>query len=270
MNGIVINIDPVALHLGGFAVRWYSLAVGAAILSAILVAAREARLRGIPGDEIYSLALWAVPAGFVGARLFHVIDRWDFYGANPWSILAIQNGGLAIWGGVALGVLAGVLYGRARGLSLGVLADAIAPGLLVGQIVGRLGCIVNGDAFGAPTNLPWGFIYTNPGAMLPPSLAGIPTHPYPVYEMLWNLALLALLWRLRGRLPRPGMLTFVYLGGYSLGRLLLTSVRLEEIVFFGLQQAQALGLAGMVVAAVALGVLARRPVPMVKARPSPR
>src|SRR3990172_2719392 len=104
MSSIAIGIDPIIAHAGGFELRWYGLAIMAAVLIGIWVAGHEARRRGISVDDIYSLGLWGVVGGIIGARLFHVLDKWEFYLANPQQILALQQGGLAIWGGVVGGV----------------------------------------------------------------------------------------------------------------------------------------------------------------------
>jgi phosphatidylglycerol:prolipoprotein diacylglycerol transferase len=189
----------------------------------------------------------------VGARLFHVVDRIDFYLQNPASILAIQQGGLAIWGGVAGGIAAGALYCRLAGLPIARMADVAAPGILLGQIVGRLGCLINGDAYGAPVDLPWSIMYVHQDALIPD--LGESTHPYPLYEIAWNLLLLGVLWRLRRRGQPDGVVFLTYLIVYSLGRVILTFVREETIVALGLQQAQLLGLAAIL---LALPLLARR------------
>ncbi|MCL5074656.1 MAG: prolipoprotein diacylglyceryl transferase [Chloroflexi bacterium] len=258
MNGITINIDPVIFHLGNFALRWYGLAIVAAISVAILVAVREGQRKGIAADDIYAVAMWGAVVGIVGARLFHVVDRIGYYLANPTSILSFQQGGLAIWGGVAGGFVAGAVYARSKGIPLARLADVAAIALLSGQIVGRLGCIVNGDAYGGPTDLPWGFVYTHPAALIPRSLWGVPTHPYPVYEMIWNSAALALLWQLRTRLRTDGLLFCGYLFLYSLGRFFLTFVRQEEVWFWGLQEAQVLALVGLSISVLVTGYLIRK------------
>src|SRR5437899_6272872 len=149
MDAIVMAIDPVLVQVGSLTVRWYGLAIATAIALGIYVARREARRLGIGEDQTYNCALWGVAGAIVGARLFHVVDRIDFYLQKPGAILAIQQGGLAIWGGVFGGLAAGALYCRIARLPVARVADAAAPAMLLGQIVGRLGCLVNGDAYGA-------------------------------------------------------------------------------------------------------------------------
>ncbi len=246
MSFLVIAIDPVIVRLGPLAVRWYGLMIALAIALGVSLALREARRKGLDEEKAYATALWGVVGAIVGARLFHVVDRLDFYLQNPTLILAVQQGGLAIWGGIIGGLAGGLLYARLSRLPLLPALDAAAPGLLLGQTVGRLGCIINGDAAGGPSTLPWSFVYVHPDALAPE--LGQPTHPYPVYEMLWNALVLGLLWRLRLRPQADGLVFLTYLSLYALGRFFLTFVRQEQVVLLGLQQAQVISLVVFLVA----------------------
>ena len=258
MNGIVININPVALHIGHFMLTWYSLIVILAIITAVMITIKEGKRKGIPVEEIYSLVPWLLIGGIIGARLFHVIDRWEIYADNPLQIFALWQGGLAIWGALAGGCLAALVFSRVKRISFVRLADALVPGLLVAQIIGRFACIINGDAAGGATTLPWGFTYVNPGAMVPPGLLGVPVHPYPVYDQLWNLAGLAIALKLRRYLKTDGLLLLTYLTIYAVGRLVFSFVRQEKIWFWGLQEAQVIAIAIVVMAVAGMFYLRRK------------
>jgi len=247
----IINIDPVIFRIGGLALRWYGLAVLLAVVAAVFVATREAKRKGFLPDEIFNLLPWLLGAGVIGARLFNIIDKWQLYLANPLEILRLEQSGLAIWGALIGGGVAVVIYAGRKHLSPGRFVDIFVPALLVGQIIGRLGCIINGDAAGGVTSLPWGFIYTNPDSLISPALLGVPTHPYPVYEMVWNAVSLLILLKLRRHFSKDGLLFACYAFLYGMGRFILSFVRHENTVLWGLQQAQVIALVIMVIAAMA-------------------
>ncbi len=260
MNGIVINIDPIAFSIGGFDLRWYGIFIMLAIITAGFITHFEARRRSLNLD-VSMLLLLVVLVGIIGARMFHVVDNWSFYDAQPQMIWHLSEGGLAIWGGLLGGGIAVLGYALWQRLPVLKLLDVLVPGVIVGLIIGRLSCVVNGDTVGSVTNLPWAFIYTNPGAMIKPELLGLPVQPYPVYEMLWNGFGLALIMWLRQRSPRDGSLFLAFVGFYAAGRFLLTFVRIENEFLFGLQQAQLIALAVAAGAAiVAIGQRRFRPV----------
>lgn len=259
MNGIVININPVLVHLGSIAITWYNLIIIAAIVVALAITVRESKRKGFAPDVIYNLSPLLLVAGIVGARLFHVIDRWEYYGANPAQILAFQRGGLAIWGAIIGGIAAIMVYTRVRHIPVLRLLDTLVPGLVTALIIGRLACIVNGDAYGGVTSLPWGFVYINPAARIPDYLAGIPTHPYPLYEMILNGFILLLALKLRKRLTKNGLLFTGFLSLYSVERFVLTFIRQENRIFLGLQEAQIVAII-MLVVSLALTAFLLRPI----------
>lgn len=255
MNGITISIDPVIARVGSFEIRWYSLVIVTAILAAVLIGSLEAKRKGIPQNFIYSVSLWAVIGGIVGARLFHVFDNFSMYRSHPAEIFHLQQGGLAIWGALIGGGLVTLICARLQHISMFRLLDAVVPALLTAQIIGRVGCIINGDATGGVTGLPWGFIYTNLDSSVPANLYGLPTQPYPVYEMLFNFFSLMLLLKIRKSITVDGMLFWMYVGLYSIVRLSLTPMRHEKVVFAGMQEAQVIALIGLVASVIALTYL---------------
>lgn len=257
---ITVGIDPVIFSLGNFTVRWYSLIVITAIGVGVWLTAREAERRGFTKAEIYDSALWVVLGGLLGARLFHVLDHWPHeYALNPLRALFIWEGGLAIWGGVAGGLIAVAVLARRRGWRLPRLLDAIAPGLALAQAIGRIACIITGDAMGKPTSGPFGFAYTNPNARVPQ--LGVFYSPMPVYEILANLSIFALLWRLRKRNWPDGFLFFVYLSLYAAARFLLAFTSSYQVVAFGLTQSQIVALVALAVALPAMALNQARRTP---------
>ena len=238
---ITVSINPIIFSIGHFHLRWYSLIVMTAIAIGVWLTAREAGHKGFKKDDIYDAAIWVVLAGLLGARLFHVIDHWpDVFSANPIRALYIWEGGLAIWGGVFGGLIAAAILARRRGWRLSRLLDAGAPGLVLAQAIGRFACIITGDAMGKPTTGPIGFAYTSSEAMVPQ--LGVYYTPTPVYEIVMNLSIFALLWRLRKSSLPDGVLFLIYLTLYSAGRFLITFWSSYQIVAFGLNQAQLISL----------------------------
>lgn len=245
---ITINLDPIILSFGHFALRWYSLIVLTAIVVGVWLTAREAERRGFKKDDIYDASLWIIIGGLIGARFFHVLDHWpDRFAADPISALYIWQGGLAIWGAVAGGLITAAILAWRRGWRFGAFADAAAPGLVLAQAIGRVACVITGDAMGKPTTGPFGFAYTSPNAVVPQ--LGVYYTPMPVYELIVNLGIFAVLWwGLRKRRWPDGMLFLVYLTLYSLERLLLAFTSSYKIIGLGMTQSQIVALVGLAVA----------------------
>ncbi len=260
---ITIGIDPILISLGPFSLSWHGLFMAVAIVVGVWLPARLVAKAGLPVDRLYSLALWAVPGGIIGARLVHVIDYWSYYSANPGAILAFWQGGLALWGGILGGTLVAVIYARISGFPLARYADLAALGLILAQAIGRIGDIINGEHISKATSLPWGVIYTHPNS---PAYGLPPTHLAVGYELLMDLFIFGILWKLRGRIRPDGSLFLLYLTLYSTGRLFLSFLRLDSnTVFLSLNQPQWISL---LVLAVALPLLLLQRISQRKLKPA--
>ncbi len=238
---IRIGLDSDIAAVGPFVLSWHGLLTFVAVVVGIYLALRWGRARGLPEDCVYGVALWGVLGGIIGARLFTLIDTFDYYAQHPMELFVIWRGGLAVYGAILGGVAGGAIYARLKGYPVARLADLAAPALLVAQAIGRLGCLINGDAYGAPTDFPFALVYTNPSSFAP---LDVPTHATPAYEMVWDLLVLAVLLRLRDRLRPDGALFAAYLAMYSFGRFFISFLRGGNApVLVGLNAAQIIALA---------------------------
>ncbi|MBD7917004.1 prolipoprotein diacylglyceryl transferase [Cellulomonas sp. Sa3CUA2] len=217
-------------HLGPFPLRAYAIAILLGIVIATVMTQRRWKARGGDPETVLDIAYWAIPFGIVGGRIYHVVSSPDAYfgpHGDPWKAFAIWEGGLGIWGAVALGAVGAWIGCRRQGVRLAVFADALAPGLLVAQGVGRLGNWFNQELFGGPTTLPWGLRIDDlhlPAGYDPGTLF----HPTFLYELLWNLAAAALLIYLDRRLELGhGRLFWLYVVLYTSGRLWIEMLRID-------------------------------------------
>ncbi|MGI8776078.1 MAG: prolipoprotein diacylglyceryl transferase [Acidimicrobiales bacterium] len=222
------------LHLGPLPLRAYALCILAGVFAAVALAGRRWVARGGAEGTIADLAVWAVPAGLVGARLYHVVTDNQLYRDDPLGAFKIWEGGLGIWGGVAAGAGVGVWVARRRHLNLGVLLDVVAPAIPLAQAIGRWGNWFNQELFGRPTSLPWGLRIDDPPS---PYAPGTTFHPTFLYESLWCLLVVALVLAVerRHRL-RPGRLFAVYVAAYTFGRFWFEWLRIDPAHrFWGLR-----------------------------------
>jgi phosphatidylglycerol:prolipoprotein diacylglycerol transferase len=251
---LVIAFDPIIARFGPFELGWHGVFTTLAVIVAVWLGRRLAVRRGVAAESLDALVLGAVAGGLLGARLFHVLDHLPYYLAHPWEAPAIWQGGIAVYGAFLGGLAGGILVARRRRLPVWTLLDVAAPAMLVGQAIGRLGCLCNGDAWGAPCSCPWCLCvtYTHPNALLPHDLLGVPTYPYPLYEIGAGLVLLVGLWLARDRLPRPGATFLVAALGYAGIRFGLSFFRQETVLLWGLQEAQLIALATALAAAALL------------------
>ncbi|TMC17005.1 MAG: prolipoprotein diacylglyceryl transferase [Chloroflexi bacterium] len=244
---IYINIDPVIVHLGPLALRWYGLMYVVGIVIGLWAIKGYTDRKGIDQDLIYRVLWWCIGAGVLGGRLYFVLQQPDLvqgYLMHPLRIIATWEGGMAFYGAIFL-VLA-TLFWRARVERINplVLIDAGVLFGAVGQIFGRIGNIINGDIVGYRSdNLPWSTVYQHPNswACLPNSnICNVPVQPAAAYELLTNLVVLALMLYLARRVTRPGILMLVYLYCYTITQFFLFFTRDNAIMpFLGLQLKQA-------------------------------
>ena len=248
---ITISINPVVFTIGAIEVRWYGIFIALAIAILVLWTLWQIK-RGanISYDTAFTTALVGIPSGIILSRLLHVVDRWDYYSQNLGQIIGAS--GLTAYGAV-LGAALGVwIYCKVSKLQFGYFTDVIAPGIILAQAIGRVGCTINGCCYGTETSLPWGIIYTQPDSLAP---LGIAVHPTTVYEIIYNLIVFGVLLKLRGRFKPDGSLFLIYLGLYSLWRLVSDFLRTGTPFLFGLHQAQIIGI---IVLAIAVSLLAYR------------
>ena len=222
-------------HIGPLPIRFYALCIITGVIVGSIIATRRWIARGGARDTVETVALVSVPFGIVGARIYHVITDHQLYfgpGEQPIRALYIWDGGLGIWGGVALGALGGYLVARRRKIRFWALADALAPGVAVAQAIGRLGNYFNQELYGGPTTLPWG-LQIAPEYRLPGYEHYSTFHPTFLYELVWDLAVavaLVLLDR-RFRLGH-GKVFALYAMLYTVGRGWVEHMRIDPAHHF--------------------------------------
>ncbi len=235
--------DRGVWYLGPVPIRAYALCIIVGIVVAILWGDRRWMARGGRKGTVTDIAVFAVPFGLVGGRLYHVAtDYWRYFGPgkNPIDVFKVWEGGLGIWGAVALGAVGAWIGCRRRGVPLPAFADAIAPGLVLAQAIGRLGNWFNQELYGGATDLPWGLeiyhrIDPQTGVTAPVTGVAVDTanpvavvHPTFLYELLWNVLIaLLLVWADRKFRMGHGRVFALYVAGYTAGRTWIEMMRTD-------------------------------------------
>jgi len=218
------DIDPVALQLGPFAIRWYALAYIIGLVGGwrycLHLAGRSPQ--SIPPRAIDDFLVWATLGVVLGGRLgFVLFYQPAFYLENPIEIVKVWRGGMSFHGGLLGVILAVILFARARGIAVLAMADIIAAASPIGLFFGRIANFVNAELWGRVTDAPWGVVFPTGGPM--------PRHPSQLYEaILEGLVLFAVLYyatRLRGSLHRPGVTTGIFMLGYGAARIFVELFR---------------------------------------------
>ncbi|MBO5260273.1 MAG: prolipoprotein diacylglyceryl transferase [Agathobacter sp.] len=240
-----INFDHVGknITIGGFSIAYYGIVIALGFFAGIAIACWKAKKTDQNPDNYFDLALIAIITSLIGARLYYVIFRWDYYKEDLLRIFKIREGGLAIYGGIIAAVITVFVFTRVKKLHFGQFCDTAVLGLILGQIIGRWGNFFNREAFGGYTNnlfamqLPisavrasevtqeqWDHLVVIDG------VSYIQAHPTFLYESLWNLAVLILLLVFFKKKKFHGEVFFWYLGGYGLGRFWIESLRTDQLL----------------------------------------
>lgn len=249
--GLSFTLNRVAFTVLGRPIYWYGLIITCGLLLAVVMCSRLGKRFGITEDQILDLMLFAVPAALVSIRAYYVLFNLDLYrrtdGSLDWSaILRYSDGGLAIYGGIISSIIVLLIFCRVRNISFLAFADVGVHGLFLGQLIGRWGNFMNVEAYGGPTALPWRMCaesiarnMLNQGyvdqAGFQAILSGtLGVHPTFLYESLWNLLGLFLVYQLGKRRRFDGQCFLFYIFWYGLGRAWVEGLRTDSLYFFGL------------------------------------
>lgn len=226
---------PILFEWHGFELRTYGVVVAFALLSAVWIAAKEARRRGLAPELVHDFAPYALLAGIIGARLYYVLfSNPGFFREHPLEILAFWQGGIGVIGSLIGGFLAALWYCHRKRVSILAFGDIFAPGIAFAQVVGEFACLANGDSYGRPTHLPWAIVYTDPRSLAP---LGVPLHPIEIYEMFAYFVVFLIVRMRRERTPNGG--TFMnYLMAYGVARFAVEFFRGNPAILFGVPAAQ--------------------------------
>ena len=236
MKQLIPSPSLSSFSVGPLTIHFYALCIITGIAAAIWIGReRYANLGGNP-DDVSEVAIWAVPFGIIGGRIYHVVTSPSQYfgsNGNPIDALRIWEGGLGIWGAISLGAVGAYLYFKTHKTSLNFrqLLDSLAPGVIVAQAIGRIGNYFNQEVFGKPTELPWGLEIDSVNR--PNGFESYSTfHPTFLYELLWCLVIAVLLIKLPGFLKkitaRQGDVFALYVFGYTAGRVWIETLRIDE------------------------------------------
>lgn len=233
IRGVLASIPSPssnAIELGPLKLNAYGLMIALGVILAVRIAGRglERRNAGTV-DDFSAVAMWAVPAGVIGARLYHVVTDWDRFSDSPGDVVKVWQGGLGIWGGIALGVPVGMWAARRRGLDVATVVTVAAPAIAAAQAVGRWGNWFNQELFGKPTDLPWALRVSESKTIAAGFDPGTTFHPTFLYESVWCALLCLVLLAVNKRgLLKPGRVFWLYAAGYTAMRFFIEGLRIDR------------------------------------------
>lgn len=245
-------MSPIIFKIGPITIRWYGVLIMAGVVLGLFLVGREAKRQNVSIALIHDLFFYTLISAIIGARLYYVIFSWDLYRNNMGEIIAFWHGGLAIHGVIIGGALCALVYTRLKGVSFWQIADMCAPSLILGQAIGRWGNFFNQEAFGRPTDLPWGIFIDKAHRPLQ-YIHDTHFHPTFLYESLWDLCVFFfLLWVRRRKGIIRGDVFTAYILLYSLGRFFIEGLRTDSLMLAGFRVAQIVSLLLVLLASITL------------------
>lgn len=254
------HIDKIAFTIFGRSVAWYGVLITIGMILAICIAFKCAKFEKIKSDDIIDLALFAIIFGVLGSRLYYVIFTWNEFDylvtsgsflSNLWNtfvnVIAIWNGGLAIYGGVIGGILVAVVFSKVKKIKFTKIIDILAPCVMVGQIIGRWGNFVNMEAYGGETALPWRMGLLFGDAATGQWFSEQYVHPTFFYESCWNLIGLIIILSLYKKKKFDGQSAAMYFIWYGFGRMIVEGLRTDSLYIGSIRVSQLVGLISVIV-----------------------
>lgn len=232
---IMAALNPIAMRLGPISVHWYGVIIATGVVIAVMLAVREGQRRGVKPDDIYDMILWALPAALIAARTYYVVFEWPYYAKHPGEIIAIWDGGIAIYGSLIGAGLVVFFFCRSRFIPVWLMLDIAAPTVILGQAIGRWGNFMNQEAFGRITSLAFLQGLHLPGWIINQMLInGAYRQPTFLYESTWDLLGFIVLMSLRHvpGLFKQGEVFLGYVMWYALGRFFIEGMRTDSLWLF--------------------------------------
>lgn len=233
---------PILFQIGHFEIRSYGVIVASAFFAGLWLATKEAKRKGLEPAAVQDFTFYALLGGVLGARLYYVMfSQPEYFLQNPWAVLAVWQGGIGVIGSLLGGLVAALWYTRRKNISFLRFADTLAPAIPLGQTIGQFACLLNGDSWGRPTDMPWAITYTDPRSLAP---LNIPLHPIEIYEMLGYFLVFLLVWKTRRFYRTDGLSLLTYLAGYGVARFFVEFFRGQPAIFaWNVPAAQVFGIA---------------------------
>ena len=237
-------MNPVAFTILGLPIRWYGIIIACGMLIAIIIANFTSKIRDINYDELFNMVLLALPLAVIGARLYYVIFNFSDYQKDLIEIFNTRQGGLAIHGGVIVGLISAYLYAYYKKLNFWKYADVAAPSIVLAQAIGRWGNFFNQEAHGGPVS--HAFISHFPSFIQSGMyIDGGYYHPTILYESIWDVLVFIILLILLKKTKKTGLVIFTYIGLYSTGRFFIEGLRTDSLMFGPIRVAQLVSLIGL-------------------------